>query len=65
MILFMHLLSMQVFVEKCKYLEESKCVGVCINTCKLPTQVSMIESVFAILLLFTSSCKHPTSNLHI
>ncbi|MCD7461054.1 hypothetical protein HAX54_045067 [Datura stramonium] len=27
-----------VFVEKCKYLEESKCVGVCINTCKLPTQ---------------------------
>uniref|UniRef100_A0A0D3G2V8 Beta-carotene isomerase D27-like C-terminal domain-containing protein n=1 Tax=Oryza barthii TaxID=65489 RepID=A0A0D3G2V8_9ORYZ len=28
----------QVFVEKCKYLEESKCLGVCINTCKLPTQ---------------------------
>lgn len=28
-----------VFVEKCKYLEESKCVGVCINTCKLPTQI--------------------------
>ncbi|PON45024.1 Beta-carotene isomerase D27-like [Trema orientale] len=27
-----------VFVEKCKYLEESKCVGICINTCKLPTQ---------------------------
>uniref|UniRef100_A0A0E0DLK6 Beta-carotene isomerase D27-like C-terminal domain-containing protein n=1 Tax=Oryza meridionalis TaxID=40149 RepID=A0A0E0DLK6_9ORYZ len=27
-----------VFVEKCKYLEESKCLGVCINTCKLPTQ---------------------------
>ncbi|KAJ4727821.1 beta-carotene isomerase D27, chloroplastic [Melia azedarach] len=27
-----------VFVERCKYLEESKCVGVCINTCKLPTQ---------------------------
>jgi len=26
-------------VEKCQYLEESKCVGVCINTCKLPTQV--------------------------
>ncbi|KAL3336472.1 hypothetical protein AABB24_032284 [Solanum stoloniferum] len=31
-----------VFVEKCKYLEESKCVGVCINTCKLPTQVCPI-----------------------
>ncbi|CAN6700138.1 unnamed protein product [Malus baccata var. baccata] len=29
---------MQVFVEKCKYLEESKCVGICLNTCKLPTQ---------------------------
>ncbi|KAK7840671.1 beta-carotene isomerase D27, chloroplastic [Quercus suber] len=27
-----------VFVDKCKYLEESKCVGICINTCKLPTQ---------------------------
>ncbi|XP_041022183.1 beta-carotene isomerase D27, chloroplastic isoform X2 [Juglans microcarpa x Juglans regia] len=27
-----------VFVERCKYLEESKCIGICINTCKLPTQ---------------------------
>ncbi|GMY17064.1 beta-carotene isomerase D27, chloroplastic [Fagus crenata] len=27
-----------VFVERCKYLEESKCVGICTNTCKLPTQ---------------------------
>ncbi|KAK9084355.1 hypothetical protein Scep_030826 [Stephania cephalantha] len=27
-----------VFVERCKYLEESKCAGICINTCKLPTQ---------------------------
>lgn len=32
-------LPVQVFVERCKYLEESKCVGICINTCKLPTQV--------------------------
>ncbi|XP_059302700.1 beta-carotene isomerase D27, chloroplastic [Lycium ferocissimum] len=32
-----------VFVEKCKYLEESKCVGLCINTCKLPTQVSFLD----------------------
>ncbi|RLN09819.1 hypothetical protein C2845_PM11G30350 [Panicum miliaceum] len=31
--------SSQVFVEKCKYLEESKCLGICINTCKLPTQI--------------------------
>lgn len=34
----------QVFVEKCKYLEESKCVGICINTCKLPTQVRCTSS---------------------
>lgn len=27
-----------VLVERCKYLEESKCVGICVNTCKLPTQ---------------------------
>lgn len=27
-----------VHVERCKYLEESKCVGICINTCKFPTQ---------------------------
>ncbi|GMH28002.1 hypothetical protein Nepgr_029845 [Nepenthes gracilis] len=27
-----------VFVERCKYLVESKCVGICVNTCKLPTQ---------------------------
>ncbi|KAF6146190.1 hypothetical protein GIB67_005838 [Kingdonia uniflora] len=27
-----------VLVERCKYLEESKCVGICINTCKIPTQ---------------------------
>ncbi|ONI14823.1 hypothetical protein PRUPE_3G010800 [Prunus persica] len=30
-----------VFVEKCKYLEQSKCVGICLNTCKLPTQAFM------------------------
>ncbi|KAJ4955144.1 hypothetical protein NE237_011927 [Protea cynaroides] len=27
-----------VLVERCKYLEESKCIGICVNTCKLPTQ---------------------------
>ncbi|KAL1293783.1 hypothetical protein HN51_054428 [Arachis hypogaea] len=32
------LCSSGVFVERCKYLEESKCVGICINTCKFPTQ---------------------------
>lgn len=32
-------------MEKCQYLEESKCVGVCINTCKLPTQVFFCISI--------------------
>ncbi|MCL7041196.1 hypothetical protein MKW94_017214 [Papaver nudicaule] len=31
-------LNSGVLVERCKYLEESKCLGICINTCKLPTQ---------------------------
>jgi len=35
--------SSGVFVEKCKYLEESKCLGICINTCKLPTQTFFKE----------------------
>ncbi|KAG0478329.1 hypothetical protein HPP92_013048 [Vanilla planifolia] len=32
-----------VFVERCRYLEESKCVGICVNTCKLPTQTFFKE----------------------
>ncbi|KAG2616188.1 hypothetical protein PVAP13_3NG154232 [Panicum virgatum] len=35
--------SSGVFIEKCKYLEESKCLGICINTCKLPTQTFFKE----------------------
>nr|QCL07941.1 chloroplast carotenoid isomerase [Nervilia fordii] len=35
--------SSGVFVERCKYLEESKCVGICINTCKLPTQTFFMD----------------------
>lgn len=27
-----------VHIQKCRYLEESRCVGMCINMCKLPTQ---------------------------
>ncbi|KAK9832816.1 hypothetical protein WJX81_004138 [Elliptochloris bilobata] len=27
-----------VLVERCRYLEETKCASVCINSCKLPTQ---------------------------
>ncbi|XP_014511284.1 beta-carotene isomerase D27, chloroplastic [Vigna radiata var. radiata] len=30
--------SSGVYVERCRYLEESKCVGICTNTCKFPTQ---------------------------
>lgn len=31
--------GMAVHVERCRYLEESGCAGVCINSCKVPTQV--------------------------
>jgi len=27
-----------VHIQKCRYLDESRCVGMCINMCKLPTQ---------------------------
>lgn len=27
-----------VHIEKCRYLEASRCVGMCVNMCKLPTQ---------------------------
>ena len=27
-----------VHIEKCRYLEQSQCVGMCVNMCKLPTQ---------------------------
>lgn len=43
--------SSGVFVEKCKYLEESKCVGVCVNTCKLPTQTFFKECMGVPLLM--------------
>ncbi|KAJ7558603.1 hypothetical protein O6H91_04G047500 [Diphasiastrum complanatum] len=37
------LLASGVLVERCKYLEESKCASICVHTCKLPTQ-SFIKS---------------------
>ncbi|KVI12547.1 protein of unknown function DUF4033 [Cynara cardunculus var. scolymus] len=40
-----------VFVERCKYLEESKCVGICINTCKLPTQEFFMDYMGVPLLM--------------
>ncbi|WMV36288.1 hypothetical protein MTR67_029673 [Solanum verrucosum] len=57
-----------VFVEKCKYLEESKCVGVCINTCKLPTQTFFKDHMGVPLLMepnFTDySCQKHHGNIH-
>ncbi|KAJ0932159.1 putative beta-carotene isomerase [Helianthus annuus] len=40
-----------VFVERCKYLEESKCVGICVNTCKLPTQEFFMDHMGVPLLM--------------
>jgi len=34
-------MPMQVLVQKCKYLDETKCAGICIHTCKIPTQAFM------------------------
>lgn len=31
---------MGVLVERCRYLEEAGCASICINSCKVPTQVS-------------------------
>ncbi|WP_373481151.1 DUF4033 domain-containing protein [Geminocystis sp.] len=39
-------------IKKCRYLEESGCVGMCINMCKLPTQKFFTES-FGIPLTMT------------
>jgi hypothetical protein len=29
-----------VLVERCRYLEQAGCASICINSCKVPTQVS-------------------------
>lgn len=39
-------------IKKCRYLEESGCVGMCINMCKIPTQKFFTES-FGIPLTMT------------
>ncbi|PIA32781.1 hypothetical protein AQUCO_04300013v1 [Aquilegia coerulea] len=47
-----------VLVEKCKYLEESKCVGICINTCKLLTQDEQLEALLKLVsLIITNSLR--------
>jgi len=33
--------GMGVLVERCRYLEQSGCASICINSCKVPTQVRM------------------------
>ncbi|ERN02144.1 hypothetical protein AMTR_s00045p00181910 [Amborella trichopoda] len=43
--------SSGVLVERCKYLEESRCAGICINTCKLPTQTFIKEYMGTPLLM--------------
>ncbi|KAI4329772.1 hypothetical protein MLD38_028120 [Melastoma candidum] len=50
-------LCIQVFVEGCKYLEESKCVGVFIVTCKLPTQTFFKEYMGIPMLFEDYSCQ--------
>jgi hypothetical protein len=41
-----------VHIKKCRYLEESRCVGMCVNMCKLPTQRFFTED-FGIPLTMT------------
>jgi hypothetical protein len=31
--------GMGVLVERCRYLEEAGCASICLNSCKVPTQV--------------------------
>lgn len=37
--------SQGLLVEKCKFLEESGCLAVCINACKIPTQRFFLEEM--------------------
>lgn len=41
-----------VHIQKCRYLEQSQCVGMCVNMCKLPTQAFFIQD-FGIPLTMT------------
>ncbi|MDG2991418.1 DUF4033 domain-containing protein [Candidatus Synechococcus calcipolaris G9] len=34
-----------VHIQKCRYLEQSQCVGLCINLCKVPTQTFFSEEL--------------------
>ncbi|CAI5510545.1 unnamed protein product, partial [Closterium sp. Naga37s-1] len=41
----------EVKIEKCKFLDESKCAGSCIHTCKMPTQAFMFQDMGVPLLM--------------
>lgn len=41
-----------VHIQKCRYLEQSRCVGMCVNMCKLPTQTFFTQD-FGIPLTMT------------
>jgi hypothetical protein len=32
-------------IERCRYLEESGCTGMCVNLCKFPTQTFFTEEL--------------------
>jgi beta-carotene isomerase len=34
-----------VHIKKCRFLEESNCVGMCVNLCKMPSQIFIKESM--------------------
>eukprot|EP00897_Mesotaenium_endlicherianum_P000164 jgi/Mesen1/10148/ME000076S09656 len=34
-----------VLIERCRYLEETRCAGICVHTCKMPTQAFMKEGM--------------------
>ncbi len=44
--------SSAVQIQKCRYLEDSQCVGMCVNMCKLPTQ-TFFTNKFGIPLTMT------------
>jgi hypothetical protein len=45
------LLLSGVMIQKCKYLDGTKCAGICIHTCKLPTQAFITGDMGVALLM--------------
>lgn len=46
-------------VERCRYLEASKCKGTCMNLCKLPTEAFFKEDLGTKRLPFQDAFVHP------